>query len=208
MLCQSDNEEIRKMASETLLSLGELPILEQYLIFFFNRGACKTPELHKCETLNWNKTLTRDSSKLENTYYLKNNSFWKSWKWAKKRQIELCEPGRGRKEKEQKRSWQTKIIHNELEHQSALRRQDPQPAANHLPSSWRSPPITPVVPVSHSSAISTAKCSFNLNYLYMLIWTDPSQQAFHHTVPQAPCMDPYLSWRQQIPCSLTCNLSA
>lgn len=32
-LCQSDNEEIRKVASETLLSLGELPVLEQQFIF-------------------------------------------------------------------------------------------------------------------------------------------------------------------------------
>lgn len=49
-LCQSDNEEIRKVASETLLSLGELPGLEQALILFFNIAACKTPELCKCET--------------------------------------------------------------------------------------------------------------------------------------------------------------
>lgn len=35
-LCQSDNEDIRKVASETLLSLGELPALEQYFIFFFD----------------------------------------------------------------------------------------------------------------------------------------------------------------------------
>lgn len=58
-LCQSDNEEIRKVASETLLSLGELPVLGQYLIFFFNRAAGKTPELRKCETLNFKlKTFT------------------------------------------------------------------------------------------------------------------------------------------------------
>lgn len=44
-LCQSDNEEIRKVASETLLSLGELPVLKQYLIFFLKTAACKTPEL-------------------------------------------------------------------------------------------------------------------------------------------------------------------
>lgn len=56
-LCQSDNEEIRKVASETLLSLGELPVLEQYFIFFFNRAARKTPKLNKCETFYWNKTL-------------------------------------------------------------------------------------------------------------------------------------------------------
>lgn len=49
-LCQSDNEEIRKVASETLLSLGELPGLEQYL--FFNRAAYETPELCKWETIN------------------------------------------------------------------------------------------------------------------------------------------------------------
>lgn len=50
-LCQSDNEEIRKVASETLFSLGELPASGQYLIFFFNRAAGKTRELHK--TLNF-----------------------------------------------------------------------------------------------------------------------------------------------------------
>lgn len=60
-LCQSDNEEIRKVASETLLSLGELPVLEKYLIFFFNKAAHKAPELEKCETLNQNKTSPRDS---------------------------------------------------------------------------------------------------------------------------------------------------
>lgn len=58
-LCQSDNEEIRKVASETLLSLGELPVLEKYLIFFFNKAACKAPELDKRETQN--KTSPRDS---------------------------------------------------------------------------------------------------------------------------------------------------
>lgn len=66
-LCQSDNEEIRKVASETLLSLGELPGLEQALILFFNRAACKTPELCKCETVNQNKILQSDLKKSENT---------------------------------------------------------------------------------------------------------------------------------------------
>lgn len=66
-LCQSDNEEIRKVASETLLSLGELPGLGQYSILFFNRAACKTPELCKCETINWNKTLQSDLNESENT---------------------------------------------------------------------------------------------------------------------------------------------
>jgi len=68
-LCQSDNEEIRKVASETLLSLGELPVSEQCSIFFFNRAACKTDELHKCEILNWKQNfIPRDSNRLENTY--------------------------------------------------------------------------------------------------------------------------------------------
>lgn len=67
-LCQSDNEEIRKVASETLLSLGELPVLEKYLIFFSNKAACKAPELDKCEALNQKKTSPRDSDGLENMY--------------------------------------------------------------------------------------------------------------------------------------------
>lgn len=46
-LCQSDNEEIRKVASETLLSLGELPALQQHFVFFLNRSTHKTSELRK-----------------------------------------------------------------------------------------------------------------------------------------------------------------
>lgn len=66
-LCQSDNEEIRKVASETLLSFGELPILEQYFIFFFNRAACYSPELYKRETQLKQNFIPRDSNTLENT---------------------------------------------------------------------------------------------------------------------------------------------
>lgn len=59
MLCQSDNEEIRKVASETLLSLGELPSL-QHFVFFLNRNTHKTIELHTYRL---------------KVYVLRNNSF-------------------------------------------------------------------------------------------------------------------------------------
>lgn len=72
-LCQSDNEEIRKVASETLLSLGELSGLEPYLGLVFNRAACKTPELYKRETVSQNKTLQSDLS--QKIQILKNHSF-------------------------------------------------------------------------------------------------------------------------------------
>lgn len=68
-LCQSDNEEIRKVASETLLSLGELPALQQHFVFFLNRSTRKTSELRK--------------NRLK-AYVLQNYSFWKSWKMDQK----------------------------------------------------------------------------------------------------------------------------